>query len=60
MPYDVPRLGFPPPALGSHSAAREEDGRAEEFVGTFPAPPAGDPVELGLAEFGSRAAYDSG
>ncbi|MFE0204448.1 TIGR03943 family putative permease subunit [Streptomyces sp. NPDC058985] len=56
----VALLCFPPPALGSYSAAREEAGRAEEFVGTFPALPAGDPVELSLAEFGSRAAYDSG
>nr|WP_202122776.1 TIGR03943 family protein [Streptomyces sp. BA2] len=53
-------LCFPPPALGSYSAAREEARRAEEYVGTFPALPAGDPVELSLAEFGSRAAYDSG
>ncbi|MFE6594143.1 hypothetical protein [Streptomyces sp. NPDC057781] len=51
---------FPPPALGSYSAAREEAGRAEKFVGTFPALPARDPVGLSLAEFGSRAAYDSG
>ncbi|MET8894122.1 TIGR03943 family putative permease subunit [Streptomyces albogriseolus] len=55
----VALLCFPPPALGS-CAAREEAGRAEKFVGTFPALPAGDPVELSLAEFGSRAAYDSG
>ncbi len=55
----VALLWFPPPALGSYSAAREEAGRAEEFVGTFPALPAGDPVELSLAEFGSRAVYDS-
>ncbi|MFI8947301.1 TIGR03943 family putative permease subunit [Streptomyces sp. NPDC053750] len=53
-------LCFPPPALGSYSAAREEARRAEEYVGTFPALPTGDPVELSLAEFGSRAAYDSG
>jgi uncharacterized repeat protein (TIGR03943 family) len=56
----VALLCFPPPALGSYSAAREEAGRAEKFVGTFPALPARDPVELSLAEFGSRAAYDSG
>lgn len=56
----VALLCFPPPALGSYSAAREEAARAEEYVGTFPALPAGDPVELSLAEFGSRAAYDSG
>ncbi|MFI1023300.1 TIGR03943 family putative permease subunit [Streptomyces olivaceus] len=56
----VALLCFPPPALGSYSAAREEAGRAEEFVGTFPVLPADDPVELSLAEFGSRAAYDSG
>ncbi|MEV2253777.1 TIGR03943 family protein [Streptomyces sp. NPDC050147] len=56
----VALLCFPPPALGSYSAAREEAQRAEEHVGAFPALPAGDPVELSLAEFGSRAAYDSG
>lgn len=55
----VALLCFPPPALGSYSAAREEARRAEEYVGAFPALPAGDPVELSLAEFGSRAAYDS-
>ncbi|MFH8487825.1 TIGR03943 family putative permease subunit [Streptomyces longisporoflavus] len=56
----VALLCFPPPALGSYSAAREEARRAEEYVGTFPALPADDPLELSLAEFGSRAAYDSG
>ncbi len=54
-------LCFPPPALGSYSAAREETRSAEQYagVGTFPALPAGDPVELTLAEFSGRAAYDS-
>ncbi|MDK1342167.1 TIGR03943 family protein [Streptomyces sp. 378] len=53
-------LLFPPPALGSYSAQREADRRATQGVGTFPALPAGDPVDLGLGEFGSRAVYDSG
>ncbi|MYR44819.1 TIGR03943 family protein [Streptomyces sp. SID5910] len=56
----VALLCFPPPALGSYSAAREEARRTEAYVGTFPALPAGDPVELSLTEFASRAAYDSG
>ncbi|WP_405531450.1 TIGR03943 family protein [Streptomyces canus] len=53
-------LLFPPPALGSYSAEREAAQRAAQGVGTFPALPAGDPVELTLREFGSRAIYDSG
>ncbi|MER5214048.1 TIGR03943 family protein [Streptomyces sp. NPDC002838] len=53
-------LLFPPPALGSYSAEREAAQRVAQGVGTFPALPAGDPVELTLAEFGSRAIYDSG
>lgn len=53
-------LLFPPPALGSYSAEREAAQRAAQGVGTFPALAAGDPVELTVAEFGSRAIYDSG
>ncbi|WP_329235218.1 TIGR03943 family putative permease subunit [Streptomyces canus] len=53
-------LLFPPPALGSYSAEREAAQQAAQGVGTFPALPAGDPVELTLGEFGSRAIYDSG
>ncbi|MEU0728893.1 TIGR03943 family protein [Streptomyces sp. NPDC006140] len=53
-------LLFPPPALGSYSAQREADQRAAQGVGTFPALPTGDPVDLSLGEFGSRAVYDSG
>ncbi|QOV40946.1 TIGR03943 family protein [Streptomyces ferrugineus] len=53
-------LLFPPPALGSYSAELEAEQRAEQGIGTFPALPAGNPVELTLAEFGSRALYDSG
>ncbi|MGK5697660.1 TIGR03943 family putative permease subunit, partial [Streptomyces sp. URMC 128] len=52
-------LLFPPPALGSYSAEREAAQRAERGVGTFPALPAGNPVDLTLGEFGSRAVYDS-
>ncbi|MFD9982694.1 TIGR03943 family putative permease subunit [Streptomyces massasporeus] len=53
-------LLFPPPALGSYSAEREAGRRAAQGVGTFPALPAGNPVDLTLGEFGSRAVYDSG
>jgi uncharacterized repeat protein (TIGR03943 family) len=53
-------LLFPPPALGSYSAEREAAQRAAQGVGTFPALAAGDPVEIGVGEFASRAIYDSG
>ncbi|MFD4605468.1 TIGR03943 family putative permease subunit [Streptomyces sp. NPDC058464] len=53
-------LLFPPPALGSYSAGREATQRAAQGVGAFPALPAGNPVALTLAEFSSRAIYDSG
>ncbi|MER7179865.1 TIGR03943 family protein [Streptomyces hyaluromycini] len=53
-------LLFPPPALGSYSAGREAAQRAAQGVGAFPALPAGNPLELTLAEFSSRAIYDSG
>ncbi|MFJ4278351.1 TIGR03943 family putative permease subunit [Streptomyces massasporeus] len=52
-------LLFPPPALGSYSAEREAAQRAAQGVGTFPALPSGNPVDLTLGEFGSRAVYDS-
>ncbi|GAB3015312.1 TIGR03943 family protein [Streptomyces pseudoechinosporeus] len=53
-------LLFPPPALGSYSAEREEAKVAAQGVGTFPKLPAGDPVELTLNSFASRAQWDSG
>ncbi|WP_406331506.1 TIGR03943 family putative permease subunit [Streptomyces sp. NBC_00203] len=53
-------LLFPPPALGSYSAEREAAQRAAQGVGTFPALPSGNPVELTLGQFTSRAIYDSG
>ncbi|WP_033314398.1 TIGR03943 family protein [Streptomyces iakyrus] len=53
-------LLFPPPALGSYSAEREAAQRAARGVGTFAALPSGNPVDLTLGEFGSRAVYDSG
>ncbi|WP_405624083.1 TIGR03943 family putative permease subunit [Streptomyces sp. NBC_00076] len=56
----VALLLFPPPALGSYSAEREAAQRAAQGVGTFPALPAGDPVELTVGQFDSRAIYDSG
>jgi uncharacterized repeat protein (TIGR03943 family) len=53
-------LLFPPPALGSYSAERDADrGAAARGVGTVPALPAGDPLDLTLGDFGSRAVYDS-
>ncbi|MFJ2828810.1 TIGR03943 family putative permease subunit [Streptomyces sp. NPDC087263] len=53
-------LLFPPPALGSYSADREAEQRAAQGIGTFPALPSGDPVDLTLGEYTSRAIYDSG
>ncbi|MGW3954093.1 TIGR03943 family putative permease subunit [Streptomyces sp. NPDC004752] len=53
-------LLFPPPALGSYSAEREAAQRAAQGVGTFPALPSGDPLDLTLGQFTSRAVYDSG
>ncbi|MES5819343.1 TIGR03943 family protein [Streptomyces sp. RG80] len=53
-------LLFPPPALGSYSAEREAAQRAAQGVGAFPALPAGEPLEIGVGEFSSRAIYDSG
>ncbi|CAM5484625.1 TIGR03943 family putative permease subunit [Streptomyces chartreusis] len=58
----VPALAlllFPPPALGSYSAEREAAKYAAQGIGTFPALPDGEPVALTLAEFTSRALYDS-
>ncbi|MGP4011154.1 TIGR03943 family putative permease subunit [Streptomyces sp. 4N124] len=59
----VPALAlllFPPPALGSYSAEREAARYAAQGIGTFPALPQGDPVDLTLSQFTSRALYDSG
>lgn len=53
-------LLYPPPALGSYSAEREKAKVAAQGVGTFPELPAGDPVELTLNAFASRAQWDSG
>ncbi|WP_328770210.1 TIGR03943 family putative permease subunit [Streptomyces sp. NBC_00286] len=53
-------LIYPPPALGSYSAEREAAKVAAQSVGTFPKLPAGDPVELTLGAFASRAQFDSG
>ena len=52
-------LLFPPPALGSYSAGREEARVAAQGAGTFPALPAGDPVDLTLGAFASRAEWDT-
>ncbi|MFD3378566.1 MULTISPECIES: TIGR03943 family putative permease subunit [unclassified Streptomyces] len=53
-------LLFPPPALGSYSAGREEARVAAQGTGTFPELPAGDPVDLTLGAFASRAEWDTG
>ncbi|WP_330308430.1 MULTISPECIES: TIGR03943 family putative permease subunit [unclassified Streptomyces] len=53
-------LLFPPPALGSYSAEREAATYAAQGIGKFDALPKGDPVDLTLSQFNSRAIYDSG
>ncbi|WP_420313438.1 TIGR03943 family putative permease subunit [Streptomyces sp. YS-B37] len=53
-------LLFPPPALGSYSASREEAQRAAQGVGTFSALPAGKPLDISVAQYSSRAIYDTG
>ncbi|MBQ0847933.1 TIGR03943 family protein [Streptomyces sp. BH-SS-21] len=53
-------LLFPPPALGSYSAEREEARVAAQGAGTFPELPAGDPLDLTLGAFASRAEWDTG
>ncbi|MFE7767669.1 TIGR03943 family putative permease subunit [Streptomyces sp. NPDC057438] len=59
----VPALAlllFPPPALGAYSAERSAAEYAAQGIGKFHALPKGDPVDLTLSEFTSRAMYDSG
>jgi uncharacterized repeat protein (TIGR03943 family) len=53
-------LLFPPPALGSYSASREEAQRAAQGVGSFPALPAGKVLDISVAQYSSRAIYDTG
>ncbi|MFE7033940.1 TIGR03943 family putative permease subunit [Streptomyces sp. NPDC057621] len=53
-------LLFPPPALGSYSAEREEARVSAQGAGTFPELPAGDPLDLTLGAFASRAEWDTG
>jgi len=53
-------LLFPPPALGSYSASREEAQRAAQGVGSFSALPAGSPLDISVAQYSSRAIYDTG
>ncbi|MFE9029027.1 TIGR03943 family putative permease subunit [Streptomyces iakyrus] len=58
----VPALAlllFPPPALGSYSAERDAAKYAARGIGAFPDLPDGEPVDLTLGEFASRAMYDS-
>ncbi|WP_422664545.1 TIGR03943 family putative permease subunit [Streptomyces mirabilis] len=52
-------LLFPPPALGSYSADREAAKYAAQGIGKFSALPKGEPVDLTLSQFSSRAIYDS-
>ncbi|MEV6480701.1 TIGR03943 family protein [Streptomyces sp. NPDC051576] len=53
-------LLFPPPALGSYSASREEARLAAQGVGSFPALPTGKVLDISVAQYSSRAIYDSG
>ncbi|WP_327407169.1 TIGR03943 family protein [Streptomyces sp. NBC_01288] len=53
-------LLFPPPALGSYSASREEAQRAAQGIGTFSALPAGKVLDISVAQYSSRAIYDTG
>jgi uncharacterized repeat protein (TIGR03943 family) len=52
-------LLYPPPALGSYSADREAAKYAAQGIGKFSALPKGEPVDLTLSQFSSRAIYDS-
>lgn len=53
-------LLFPPPALGSYSAGREQAQLAAQGVGTFPALPAAKVLDISVAQYSSRAVYDTG
>ncbi|WP_262059522.1 TIGR03943 family putative permease subunit [Streptomyces sp. STR69] len=53
-------LLFPPPALGSYSAGREQAQLAAQGVGTFPALPAAKVLDISVAQYSSRAIYDTG
>jgi len=53
-------LLFPPPALGSYSAGREQAQLAAQGVGTFPALPAAKVLNISVAQYSSRAIYDTG
>ena len=53
-------LLFPPPALGSYSAGREQAQLAAQGVGTFPPLPAGKVLDISVAQYSSRAVYDTG
>jgi uncharacterized repeat protein (TIGR03943 family) len=56
----VALLLFPPPALGSYSASREQAQLAAQGVGTFPALPAGKVLDISVGQYSSRAIYDTG
>ena len=47
-----------PPALGSYAANRA--GTALQETSDFPPLPAGDPVQVGLVDYATRAVYDDG
>lgn len=53
-------LLFPPPALGSYSAGREQAQLAAQGVGTFPGLPAAKVLDISVAQYSSRAVYDTG
>ncbi|KPI15342.1 hypothetical protein OK074_0050 [Actinobacteria bacterium OK074] len=51
-------LLFPPPAPGPYGAERDASAYAAQGGGAFDPLPKGDPVELTLGQFSSRAVYD--
>ncbi|MDV9173560.1 TIGR03943 family protein [Streptomyces sp. W16] len=53
-------LLFPPPALGSYSAGREQAQLAAQGAGTFPALPAAKVLDISVGQYSSRAIYDTG
>jgi uncharacterized repeat protein (TIGR03943 family) len=59
----LPVLGLlfvAPPALGSYAAGQAGTILSSEGYTDFAALPAGDPVEIGLLDYASRATYDEG
>jgi uncharacterized repeat protein (TIGR03943 family) len=59
----LPVLGLlfvAPPALGSYAAGQAGTVLSSEGYADFAALPAGDPVEIGVLDYASRAVYDRG